>query len=313
MCATSIPMSLSPSAHFALRSSRSFLQSTSTRQRLPHLTKKGSQIVQFSQFSVKEYLTSDRLAKAEEHLSCYHFLPERAHTLLAHAGLSVLFRLDDKIGRNTIEHFPFAPYSARYWVDHAKFKNVSSHIEGVMECLFDPAETPHFAAWVWLYDIDHHWVDPMFKTHPTRPQAEPLYYASLCGFRNLVMRLLVSHSPDINCRGGSHVTPLHAATMKGHVEVISLLLESGADPNCRGIQGRVPLHRVSRGGQLVMEQSLLEIARLLVQSGANVNATDNEGWTPLHEAAQRGYRDIAGLLLGSGSGLDQRAALHPAY
>jgi hypothetical protein len=44
----------------------------------------GSQIIQFSHFSVKEYLTSERLATADEHLSYYHILPEPAHTILAH-------------------------------------------------------------------------------------------------------------------------------------------------------------------------------------------------------------------------------------
>jgi len=29
-----------------------------------------------------------------------------------------------------------------------------------MERLFDPTKS-HFAAWVWLYDIDRHWVEPM--------------------------------------------------------------------------------------------------------------------------------------------------------
>jgi hypothetical protein len=82
----------------------------------------GHQVVQFSHFSVKEYLTSERLAAAEERLSYYHILPEPAHTILAHAGLSVLLHLDDKIDRDTICHFPLAPYAARHWVDHAKFK-----------------------------------------------------------------------------------------------------------------------------------------------------------------------------------------------
>jgi hypothetical protein len=49
----------------------------------------GHQVVQFSHFSVKEYLASERLAAAEERLSYFHILPEPAHTILAHAGLSV--------------------------------------------------------------------------------------------------------------------------------------------------------------------------------------------------------------------------------
>ena len=63
----------------------------------------GDQVVQFSHFSVKEFLTSERLATAEGRLSYYHILPEPAHTTLAHASLSVLLQLDDKIDRDTID------------------------------------------------------------------------------------------------------------------------------------------------------------------------------------------------------------------
>ena len=66
----------------------------------------GHQVVQFSHFSVKEYLTSERLAAAEERLSYYHILPEPAHTTLAHASLSVLLHLDDTIGRDTMRGRP---------------------------------------------------------------------------------------------------------------------------------------------------------------------------------------------------------------
>ena len=189
----------------------------------------GSQVVQFSHFSAKEFLTSERLATAEEHLSYYHILPEPAHTVLAHAGLSVLLQLHDEIDRNTIDHFPLALYAARHWVNHAQFRDVSSHIQEAMEHLFDPAK-PHFAAWVWLYDVDHHWIEPMSTIHPTWPEAVPLYYAALCGFRGLAEHLIASNFWDVNSRGGFHTTPLHAASVRGHFEVASLLLENGADP-----------------------------------------------------------------------------------
>jgi hypothetical protein len=267
--------------------------------------REGGQVVQFSHFSVKEFLTSGRLATAEERLSYYHILPEPAHTILAHASLSVLLQLDDKIDRNSIERFPLASYAARYWVNHGHFGDVSSHIQGVMECLFDPAK-PHFAAWIWLHDIDRHWTQPMASIHPTQPEAVPLYYASLCGFRGLVEHRIAAHSPDVNSRGGSHTTALHAASVKGHFDVVSLLLENGADPNSRDHRKRAPLHRVSQGGSLIMAQSSLEIARLLVNSGADVNVTDYHGETPLHAAACSGYHEIAELLLGSGASLDVR-------
>jgi Ankyrin repeats (3 copies) len=264
----------------------------------------GRQVVQFSHFSVKEYLTSDRLSTTEERLSFYHILPEPGHTILAHASLSVLLQFDDKIDRDTIGRFPLAPYAARHWVDHAQFRGVSSQIQEVMGRLFDPAR-PHFAAWVWLYDVDRYWTEPMSTIHPTRPEAVPLYYASLCGFCDLVEHLITVHSSDVNSGGGSHTTPLHAASVKGHLEVASLLLESGADPNSRDLTDRVPLHRVSLGGQVVMMESSLEIARLLVNYGAKVNVTDDiDRDTPLHAAARSGYRNVAELLVESGASLD---------
>ena len=204
--------------------------------------REGSRVVQFSHFSVKEYLTSERLATAEERLSYYHILPEPAHTILAHAGLSVLLQLDDNIDRDTIGHFPLAPYAARHWVDHARFRNVSSYIEEVMKRLFDSAK-PHFSAWVWLHDIDRYWIKPMSSMYPTRPEAVPLYYASLSGFLGLVEHLISAHPQDVNSRGGSHTTPLHAASLKGHLEVASLLLENGADPNSRDDMDRAGYHK----------------------------------------------------------------------
>jgi len=51
-----------------------------------------SQVVQFSHFSVKEFLTSDRLARSSGEISRYHIPLSPTHTVFAQACLGVLLR-----------------------------------------------------------------------------------------------------------------------------------------------------------------------------------------------------------------------------
>src|SRR5216684_4501626 len=76
--------------------------------------KEGHKVIQFSHFSVKEYLTSGQLARAKEHLSYYRILPELVHTILAYISLSVLLQLNDKTDRNAMADFPLMLYAAWY-------------------------------------------------------------------------------------------------------------------------------------------------------------------------------------------------------
>jgi hypothetical protein len=82
----------------------------------------GSRVVQFAHFSVKEFLTSDRLASSTEEVSGFHVSLEPAHATLAQACLGVLLRLEAKT-YNT--HAPLVQYAAENWVTHAQFENVN--------------------------------------------------------------------------------------------------------------------------------------------------------------------------------------------
>ena len=86
----------------------------------------GSLVVQFSHFSVKEFLTSSRLAKSNDNiLHRYHISITNAHTLAAQACLGMLLHLDKNITRDDLERFPLAEYAAEHWVGHARFEDVS--------------------------------------------------------------------------------------------------------------------------------------------------------------------------------------------
>jgi hypothetical protein len=143
-----------------------------------------SRIVQFSHFSVKEFLTSSRLATASGEVSNYHIDLEPAHTILAQACLGVLLQLQDDVEGCTPEDHPLARYAAEHWTTHAQFGEVSSCLYKGMEYLFD-ANKPHFSVWLTLCDIDT-WPNDdatfyLLAPYPKSP-ATPLYYAALCGF-----------------------------------------------------------------------------------------------------------------------------------
>jgi ankyrin repeat protein len=244
-----------------------------------------SQVVQFSHFSVKEYLTSDRLANANGDVSRYHILPESAHAILAQACLGVLFRFDNHVNKDTAKDIPLGKYAAKHWVGHARFKDVSSRIQDAIEYFFD-ADKPHFAAWCQVHDVDGEGWFKFFLCN-----GGPLYYASLCGFYDLAKRLVVKYPDDINARSGRMVSPLGAALYREHLQVAELLYEHGGDVCVRGDEEKTLLHFASQAG-------LPDAARWLLNHGADANAkVGNRGWTPLLLAAWSKHLGIIQILL----------------
>ncbi len=247
-----------------------------------------SRIVQFSHFSVKEFLTSTRTAESSGDISCYHILLEPAHTILAQACLGILLRLDEHIDKESIKNFPLAPYAAEHWASHARFGNVLSRIKDGVECLFD-TEKPHFWAWLWIFNIQIR--VRMLTTRPERPGVTPLYLAVRLGLRDLVERLLIKHPEDLNTKGGIRGSPLYTAVFEGHFDISSLLLEHGADVNIQGFFNHSPLHLASRSDVRI------ELGKQLLDHGADVNLRDRSGRTPLHFAASGNSFEFARMLL----------------
>ena len=259
----------------------------------------GTQVVQFSHFSVKEFLTSSRIAGSSADVSRFRILFEPAHTIVAKACLSVLVRLGGLVDKDNVEDhvedkFPLARYAAEHWVDHARFENVSSHIREGMEQLFDPKK-PHFAAWLHIHNVDTapHYSSALyyFIKFDKSDTATPLYYAALCGFYDLAEQLIVTHPHQVNTTGGHCVSPLGAALNGGHLEIAQLLYERGADIDVLGRGSRTLLRGASIPGHLGIVQWLLS-------RGANLTVPDELfGWTPLHAAAYYGHIEISQLLL----------------
>jgi Ankyrin repeats (many copies)/Ankyrin repeats (3 copies)/Ankyrin repeat len=253
-----------------------------------------SRIVQFSHFSVKEFLTADRLAEPMRDVSCYHIELEAAHVVLAQACIGVLLRLDDHVDRDNIKDFPLARYAADYWPRHAKFGSVSARIKDGMECLFDE-DKPHFATWLWIYD---EYDIRMTSMRPEKPGAVPLYHAARFGFRDLAAHLIAAHPEHVNAKNNYDDTAMHAAA-RGNADIVSLLLEHDADVDSRDVDDATPLHWASFHGTLLVGQCLLD-------HGADPNAREKYGFTPLFHAARQGHVEFAQMLFERGAAIDAR-------
>ena len=303
---------------------------------------RNTHFVRFAHFSVKEFLTSDRLANVQEDISRFHIRFEQAHTIIAQSCLAILLQSDHdgRAGSTSLYE-----YAAQHWIAHAHFGDVSRRIEYGMRRLFDPTK-PYFTAWINSYDPDIEWESFLrdnSKSFPSWPQRSKftslteddaplyLYYAALCGFRDLTRYLITKYPQHVNATAGLNKSPLVAALRNKHFHVATLLHQHGAVLPI-GYKGRTLLHASSADGLVDVARWLLnigadanaqadsrrtplyfalmnrhlELVRILLDHGADVNAATTDNYTPLHQASSGGHINVVWLLLEHGADVHAR-------
>jgi ankyrin repeat protein len=260
------------------------------------------QFVQFSHFSVKEFLVSNRLASSLGDISRYQISLGSAHTILMQACLGLLLHSDNRNTKESVEHSPLAGYAARYWVEHAQFKDVASRVKEGIETLFD-LDKPHFVAWVGIYNIDPR-VAGTSMWH-TSEIPTPLYYSVLCGFYDLVEHLAIKNPHHVNAFGGQYKFPLLAALSRGHAEVTELLLKHDADVDIREVTEMtmklgVEADRRDEANEtplyLTIRKNRFRLAEILLEHGADANAENNKVMTPLHVLPESQIKDEGDII-----------------
>ena len=247
-----------------------------------------SRVVQFSHFSVKEYLTSPRLAQSPlGDVSRFRIDLQPAHTIMAQACLATLLQLDEHAGKRGAKMSPLVKYAARHWVKHAQIEKVSRRVREGMDDLFDSSK-PHFTAWLKVHDIDEKW--QTFSPHSRDGIGSPLYYAAFCGFYDVAELLITKQPEQVNVRGGRNLFPLQAALYKKHFHIANLLYQHGAIVDVQGNYKYTPLHTAPYHGQV-------DIMRWLLDHGAVTDARSRSHFTPLHNAADAMQLDAVQVLL----------------
>ena len=94
---------------------------------------------------------------------------------------------------------------------------------------------------------------------------------------------------DVNAKDEEDWTPLHTASVNGHLELARVLISAGADVNAKNEDNWTPLHVASFNGHP-------ELARYLISAGADVNAKNDNNETPLYWASKYGHHEVVEFL-----------------
>ena len=133
----------------------------------------------------------------------------------------------------------------------------------------------------------------------------PLIAASIRG-HDQVVEELIREGARVNVKNNSQRTALHCASWRGHCSVVNTLLAAGADTNVQDQCGVTPLMRAAEWGSD-------EIVCELIRAGASVNVvTSSElygvaaGSTALHFAAEYNWIKCGVLLVEAGADMTVR-------
>lgn len=210
--------------------------------------------VQLAHFSVKEYLTSDRLDKD----LARDMKETAARTAIAKVCLTYLLSIKSDSLDQVLQKFPLAHYSARYWMSHAVAKKESRQaLVTTMMQLFTSKNTYHLYYQL-LYPAIR-WQYPEERLVP-----EPLYHASQGGLVECV-QILLNKGAYVNALNGDFGNALQEASYNGHKKIVEILLDKGANVNAQsGYHGNA-LQAASYNEQR-------KIVETLLNKGANINA-----------------------------------------
>lgn len=102
--------------------------------------------------------------------------------------------------------------------------------------------------------------------------------------------MLVASGADINATNIPNDTPLTWASYRGKLSVVQSLCQLGSNVNHKGYHGQTPLHRAT-------DQNRLPTVRFLLTQRPDLNIADDDNLTVLQLANQKGYKEIADIIL----------------
>ncbi|KAF3931033.1 Ankyrin-3 [Dactylellina cionopaga] len=269
--------------------------------------------VTLSHYSVKEYLTSDRLNQSA--LAGYFTTAKIAHGFISECSLLYLLDLGkgEILSARAYDEYPLLEYCAVNWMEH--YKNgaedtLDSSVTKLLLRFFSESETAAYVNWLNSYDPDNdvpgnragqNYRNPGLKS--ASELEKPLYWAAQLGYISIV-ESITADSEEVSGSGrGYFGSPLAAAAFLGHEGVVESLLQSGADPNGKGGNFGNVLQAAAAGGSR-------KIVEKLVKAGADIGKVGGAWNTALIAAATYKHDDVVSFLLKSQADLNISSTSH---
>jgi ankyrin repeat protein len=290
--------------------------------------------IRFAHFSIKEYLSSARVAQE------YLLTPEQtAHLHIAESCLAYHLQLSQSLlaTEDALRQYALWDYVARYCVAHLEKVDLKSWKESVTSraSMVFAHRTKSLLNMIRICNPDSYYASNWMKT--VDELASPLCYAvSMKAFQltsllinngaevnelspagkrgtalqeaawkvhKAIAKLLLDNGADVNAQGGEYGNALQAAARQANQEIIKLLLDRGADVNAQGGYYGNALQATVPGANQ-------ETVQILLDNGANINAQGGYYGNALQAAAAGANQEIIQLLLDNGADVNAQGGYY---
>jgi ankyrin repeat protein len=269
-----------------------------------------SETVGLAHYSVREFLTSERILSKPRSVSRFAISEGSGHRELANTCLTYLSFKDFDTGpcknaeslRARLHAYPLLSYAARFWGWHSERGDIELD-EGLLGDISKPGNNKLSN----LLEVTSY-QDRLIRTQ----NYEGRFYDDgneglLCtlvrfNFVSLAKKLL-DRGADVNAQGGRYGNVLQLAANMSNASLVRLLLEKGANVNAAGGYFGNALQAASIDGDL-------ETIKILLEWGADVNARGGGLLTALQGAALNGCDGAVRLFLEHGADVNIIGGYH---
>jgi ankyrin repeat protein len=249
--------------------------------------------VSLAHFSVKEYLSSQRILTGE--VPHFYVEAELSHTAIGSRCLEylLLFKTAEALTEEALEEQPLLYYAATKWHKHIRATSTTESTTKLCLQLLN-SKTEVLRNWLRISDpTDKHRSYSRIPVKTSEVSSKSgLFFSSCCGLTEVTRQLLMSGTP---WAAEEKISSLLAAAEHGHTAIVGLLLDLGCiSIYSRNHVGQTALHKASHNGHE-------DTVRFLLDKKPRVRAKDHWGATPLHDAAHLSDDIVAQLLLQHGA------------